>query len=112
MKFILIIYGLYFKILCCINMELKGDFNYCDETMCHSVKQVEIFEEVSTCTNDILIKFELNKEFHEGYLTKEGNIIEKTFLTKCYNSEIIFSRSRDYTIKKFERKILLEYRGS
>ena len=82
----------------CSSVKLVNEFNYCDENICHRINEIQVYDEVSNCTNDILVQFQLQNEIRFGYLTKELNIINKTFKNNCFNKEVIFCETNNFII--------------
>ena len=65
------------------SVQVENTFNYCDSVLCTDIKNVNIFENVDKCTNDLLVEFLHNGLNKKGFLTKHYNIIDKSFELNC-----------------------------
>ncbi len=89
------------------SVQVENTFNYCDSVLCTDIKNVNIFENVDKCTNDLLVEFLHNGLNKKGFLTKHYNIIDKSFELNCSQKEIIFINDINFEIKKYKKQIII-----
>ena len=103
------------------NVKILDDFEYCsfeknNEVDCEEIKEINIFEEVDKCTDEIYISFKINdnnknEKEHVGFLNRERLIQEKSEEIKCNDELETFISNDKYDIFRIRNNVYVNFKN-